>query len=149
MTENEERLAAEFDSALVLRDQGDLVAARRTLELLVEKLQPADTRLLSHSHVQIGSICGRLGDHAAREVHLRRAVEVAPRLELASLGLFHALYKLRRLDEALREMVRFLRLRDSEMYRELLCPDYEAGLDIEQRELVLEARRLLRGYRRN
>lgn len=63
---------------------------------------------------------GRLIDS---ERHFREAVTIAPTMELASLGLFNALDNLGRPVEAMREVVRFLSLRESVGYRELLSGD--------------------------
>lgn len=149
MNDNEKGVSKQFDYALRLRDAGDLAGARRALESLIEQLTPADVRLLPHSHMQIGSICRRVGDLTKCEFHFRSAVEVAPTLELASLGLFHALFDQGRLDEALQEMLRLLRLRDSELYAELLNDGFGAEFSNERQELVTEARRLLRRHRQN
>ena len=149
MTNNEERLSAEFENALKLRDAGDLYAARKAFESLVEQLLPADITLLAHSHMQLGNICDQLGDQSSREAHFRAAVEVAPERQLASLGLFHTLYEQGRIDEALQEMLRLLHLRDSDMYRELLCDGYGSRFSTEQQRLVVDARRLLKKHRQN
>lgn len=149
MTENEERLAAEFDNALKLRDAGNLSGARDALKALVEQLIPADKRLLAQTHMQLGNICDQLGDHAQQEAHFRSAVEIAPMLQLASLGLFHSLYEQGRIDDALREMLRLLRLRYSNLYADLLCDGYGSRFNVEQQSLLAEARLLLKRHRHN
>jgi tetratricopeptide (TPR) repeat protein len=149
VNENEKRLCYLFDDAMKLRDAGDLVGARRMLASLVEQLRPEDVRLLSHAHLQLGYIFKLLGDHREREAHFRVATVVTPKREIASLGLYHALYHQGRLTEALQEMVRLLRLRDSQLYSELLTPRYAEGLSAEQQELIAEGRRLLARRRRN
>jgi hypothetical protein len=149
MTENEKRLSFMFDDAMRLRDAGEFVAARHLLASLVEQLTQQDEVLLPHTHMQLGNISDMLGDHSQREAHFRAASVIAPRKELASLGLFHALWDQGRRTEALEEMVRFLRWRYSEMYAEMLSPRFEARLSAEQQALVGEARRLLARRRRN
>ena len=149
MTENEERLAAEFDNALKLRDAGNYSAARDALKVLIEQLVPSDKSLLAHAHMQLGNICDQLGDHVQREAHFRSAVEIAPMLQLASLGLFHALYEQGRIDDALQEMLRLLHLRYSNLYADLLCEGYGSRFNVEQQYLVAEARRLLKRHRQN
>jgi tetratricopeptide (TPR) repeat protein len=149
MTENEEQLSAQFDNAMKLRDEGNLSAARAALETLIKQLLPSDVKLLAHSHMQLGNICDRLREHTQREAHFRAAVEVAPTLQLASLGLFHTLYEQDRIDEALEEMLRLLRLRYSDLYAELLGEGYGSRFSIEQRNRVMEARRLLKRHRQN
>jgi len=149
MNENEKRLSYLFDDAMKLRNAGDLVAARHVLASLIEQLRPEDTGLLSHAHMQLGYVFSLLGDQREREAHFRAATVVAPKRELASLGLFHALFDQGRITEALQEMVRLLRLRFSQMYSELLSPRYGRSFNAEQQELVAEGRRLLARYRRN
>jgi tetratricopeptide (TPR) repeat protein len=60
----------------------------------------------------------RFSDAAAA---FRRFLSTSPKSELASLGLFHALWDLGREEEAVAEMHRFLEVADSKMYRLLLC----------------------------
>ncbi len=68
LTENEQLLGSEFDRALSLRNSGDLVGAREQLLLLLGKLQPADRKLLAHSHMQLGNIAQKLGLHGTAEL---------------------------------------------------------------------------------
>ena len=149
MTEDEERFSAEFDNALKLRDEGSLSAARAALESLIARVPRSSNSLLAHSHIQLGDICDQLGDHTQREAHFRSAVEIAPLLQLASLGLFHTLYERGRIDDALQEMLRLLHLRDSDLYAELLCEGYGARFTAEQQDHIMEARRLLKRHRQN
>lgn len=142
LNENEKRLSYLFDDAMTSRDAGDLVAARRMLASLIEQLGPEDVALLSHAHMQLGYVFWKLGDRRGREAHFRAATIVRPRSELASMGLFHALFWQGRITEALQEMVRLLRLRYSQMYSELLSPRYGEGLNAEQQALIAEGRRL-------
>jgi hypothetical protein len=69
-----------------------LWGAREQLLLLLGKLQAADRKLLAHSHMQLGNIAQKLGNNDARVHHFAEATKVAPRLELASLGLYHSLW---------------------------------------------------------
>ena len=50
----------------------------------------------------------------------RRAVELALKLEAASLGLFHCLWELGRQEEAAEEIRRFMSVSDSEDYRKII-----------------------------
>ena len=59
-------------------------------------------------------------DVSSSEREFRKAVELAPTLQIASLGLFHCLWDLNRRDEALAEMKRFMALADSEDYKAIL-----------------------------
>jgi hypothetical protein len=90
-----------------------------------------------------------LGDQAAREAHFCEAVAIAPKYDLASSGLFFALFAQDRLGDALRELVRYLRLKYSQLYAEMLIVGFEIGFSDEHAKLVDEARQLLAKYRRN
>ena len=142
-------LASEFDRATRLRDEGKLDEAIAVLNDLVAKLAPGERRLRAHSFMQLGYIYGRQGRDLAREAAFRAAVEIAPRMELASMGHFHALLAVNRRTEAYQELVRFVGLRDSELYRELLCDGFERDLTGELLELVTLAREHLSRHRRN
>lgn len=148
LTEHEALLAPMFDRAMELRDQGQLDDAIKLLDELVERLGPDDKHLSAHSHIQVGHIRKKQGRLNDSERHFREAVTGAPALELASLGLFHALDNLGRHVEAMAEMVRFLSLRESLGYRELLS-DAAFGEDIpdDERRLVDAARVLLARHR--
>ena len=70
------------------------------------------------------SVCGLIGEinwHQGRLANAIRwfgkATQAAPQSELASLGLFHALWEADKEDLAIREMKRFLRVSDSAEYR--------------------------------
>lgn len=156
-TENEQLLGFMFDDAMKLRDAGELVAARQRLEALVEQLQPADIRLLSRAHIQLGHICELLADPLAQEAHWRAAVKALPTYDLPSLGLFHTLYDLKRKTEAFEEMVRFMRRKHSAQYAELVIGMFDetdpavlrAKFTPEQKRLLAEARQLVTRNRRN
>lgn len=144
MTENEKIMGFMFEEAMKLRDAGDLVAARRLLTRLLEQLKPDDKVLVGNAHIQLGVFARKLGEHGEREPHFRAATIALPRSELASFGLFLALFDLGRLTEAFQEMVRFLRKRYSDLYDEMLLePKYGAEFAGEIHELIVEARRLL------
>jgi len=61
-----------------------------------------------------------IGDMAKAEDAFRRAVELNPKSELASLGLFHSLWEQQAASEAFAEMRRFLAVADSSEYKTLL-----------------------------
>lgn len=143
LNEHEQALAAQFDRGCSLRDSGDLEAAVAAFSQLIAQLRPEDTRLLPHSYMQLANCLHQLGRNVERETAFRSAVESAPRNELASVGWFHSLLALERRTDAHREMLRFLRVRDSELYRELLSEGYGEDLTDEDRELVQLSRQLL------
>ncbi len=105
---------------------------------------PADeTRLRGWSHAEMGFVLRKTGDLDRAEHHFRKAIALRPRNELASLGLFHTLAALGRWNDGLAEIVRFVKLRDSAEYRELLNDGVRRESFGRSRELVDEARALL------
>jgi predicted Zn-dependent protease len=59
----------------------------------------------------------------------RRATNLAPEMEWASLGLFHCLWNHNKLEEAFAEMQRFMVDNDSSLYKELMKTLDELGAD--------------------
>lgn len=134
---------ARFDRGCSLRDLRQLEEALSEFQLIVKEGKSSRT-LIANSWLQIGYISEMLGDEATREHANLQATQIAPRMELASIGLFHALFDQGRLVEALTEAMRFLSLRDSEAYRELLCGDgFRDDVSAEIRALADRARNLL------
>jgi tetratricopeptide (TPR) repeat protein len=131
-----------FDEAMKLRDAGAFDEAIALLERALTFLEPTDG-LLAHTHMQLGHISDKQNDHVKVERHFRLAVIAAPRNELASLGLFHALANLDRWEDAMTEMVRLVTMRDSARYRELLAEGFGSDLSPNLLRLAEEARRLL------
>jgi hypothetical protein len=131
-----------FDRALVLRDQRDFGGALALLEQLLSMLEPDHVILAAHSHTQIAHIYGYSSNHVAQEHHSRIATQLAPKFELGSLTLFFALLRLGRREEAICEMVRFVSLKDSAEYRELLANGFDSEVPHEA-ELLGQARNLL------
>ena len=142
-TDNEARLAPIFDRALARRDDEDYVAAIEMLRFLLTHLTPDDQRLLAHTHLQLGYIYRKTHELEKARHEFAAAVGVAPTLELASMCLFHAILDLGDREGAMEEMLRFLRLSDSEQYRELLSDGYGDNFPDEQRRLAEQARLLL------
>ena len=109
-------LDSQFSEALRLRDKGDLRGALVQLEELSQQYP---------SSAEVWLMLGHLQWHQAglksAITSFRRAAELAPALELASLGLFHALWEDDRRQEALAEMQRFVSLAGpSEEYGKIL-----------------------------
>jgi hypothetical protein len=48
------------------------------------------------------------------------AIELSPKLEAVSLGLFHCLWQLGKREKAMAEMIRYQSISDSEDYREII-----------------------------
>lgn len=110
-----EGLRESFDRAAKLVDVGDLAAAKSILVDLADcdSNSPAIFAVL-------GNVCWKLGELDEAVVSFRRAVELRPALEAASLGLFHSLWESGRQEEAVEEIKRFQSISDSEDYRRIV-----------------------------
>jgi predicted Zn-dependent protease len=82
---------------------------------------------LSRQHMRSAAVFGTLGraffeigDMEKAGNAFRRAVDLNPKSELASLGLFHSLWGQEAASEAFAEMRRFLSMTDSTEYKTLL-----------------------------
>jgi tetratricopeptide (TPR) repeat protein len=132
-----------FDEAIGLRDNNRYQESIEAFEALIR--EPGTQRfLVLHSHLQAGGMLRNLFMYDVAERHARRAIELAPGNELASLLLFHVLASTARMLQALEEMVRYVSRRDSKLYRDLLADGYDMSeLGSRYVELVDRARTLL------
>jgi tetratricopeptide (TPR) repeat protein len=116
-----EEAGADFDEALRLMHAGQHQESIRMFIRLLDQGSLVERRLRAWANIMIGFIkWNRLQDIQGALPYFMEAVELAPRNEKASVGLFHLLLKLGRVDDAFDEMRRFLKLRPSEMYSEYL-----------------------------
>jgi predicted Zn-dependent protease len=121
MMEIDETLDLRFQEAVRLTDEGRHREALAKFELLIA-LPGVPRSLLAATHGKIGYIHQfALGDPAAAEGWFRKSAELAPSSELASLGLFHALVRQRKVDEAFDEMRRYLARKPSAEYTRILA----------------------------
>lgn len=105
----------DFEEALRLRDAGKMVEAEAILSLL------------AHQRPEVAAVHGMLGDVLSRQgktreaaASFRRATDLSPGSELASISLFHALYELGDIGAAFEEMRRFRRRGQSAEYDQLI-----------------------------
>jgi predicted Zn-dependent protease len=112
---NYDDIKAEFERALRLRDEGNLIEAETLLSRLAEKRPD-----VAAVHGVLGHVHDRLGKLREAADSFRRATNLSPGSELASISLFHALYELRDLDAAFEEMRRFRRRGPSPEYGQLI-----------------------------
>lgn len=113
---DDEAFRKEFQRGLDLWHRGEADAAVATLSRLVAS-SPDDWRV----RLMLGGYLKMSGHRTESEAHLRRATELQPLSELASVSLFHVLWKQGRDDEAFAEMRRFLEIGESKEYRQLLA----------------------------
>ena len=111
--EDKRKIEGPFNQALILRDQGDLQGALQLLSGIAESYPFAALFGVT------GAIYRKIGDMENARRCFERAVALAPKSELASLNLFHALYKAGNKARAYSEMKRFLSLSKSEEYDRL------------------------------
>lgn len=100
-----EPLEPRFTEALRLRDEAKFAESEDILsELSSEYPQTAAVWLM------LGHVRWKREDLSAATESFRRASILAPKMELASLGLFHTLWELGRRDEAFEEARRYITL---------------------------------------
>ncbi len=104
MTEKEKnKLDSEFNSALDIWHGGDGDKAIKILKNLDTQF-PNTPSILG----MIGAIYFSLRDWKHSEYYFKRTIEISPKSELASLGLFHSLWEMKNLDKAFEEAKRFV-----------------------------------------
>jgi hypothetical protein len=146
-----------FRQACELRDQRALLEAKAKFEEALALARPDDNKLRSATNSQLAFVEDLRADEApnaedrrthqhAVAAYAAKAVELNPRAELPSLQLYIVLVHLGRIPEALREAIRFLRLRDSVEYRAMLTPRHAEDKDPAIAALAQTARDLLAGH---
>jgi predicted Zn-dependent protease len=104
-----------FESANRLRKTGDAEGAIRVLRALV-----ADFPKQAAAYLIIGDILWDEGRLPAAAAAFRVATTRFPKLEIASLGLFHTLWRQSKTDAAFAEMKRFQNISHSQDYKEIV-----------------------------
>ena len=104
-----------FSEARNLRHSGNLHAAKKTL-LELSKQDATSPAIFS----VLGDVCWEMELREEAANAFRQATRLSPKLEAASLGLFHCLWELGRREEALEEAKRFQSVSDSENYRKIV-----------------------------
>jgi tetratricopeptide (TPR) repeat protein len=108
-------LLTSFRSAVKLRDEGKLHAARDTLRICAEMDPDSAVILATLGHVYYDML-----EFEEASNLFKRAVELSPYTEAYSLGLFHSLWKLEKTAEAIEEAKRFQGHSESEDYAGIL-----------------------------
>src|SRR5262245_49562293 len=115
-----------FELAIELRNKGQFQDSINVLTKILSEY-PIDHK--THVvHSVLGGICKDLGDHKKAMENFRKATELDPNSELASLGLYVTLATLDRDDEAIHEMIRYLTSYPADLYKDTLEELLE-GLD--------------------
>jgi len=112
---SDQEVTSKFNRAQNMSKKGDLNGARAILE----ELRDNDPESSAITAVLAG-LLWRIGDLLSAEELFIRAVEIAPKSEKISLGLFHCLMDLGKEDEAFEEMKRFTNSSESPEYKRLV-----------------------------
>lgn len=109
-----------FDEAGKFMRSGQLQSAKDILEDLakLDSKSPAILSVLGHAYWKMGLL-----DQAAAT--FRSATELAPKLEAASLGLFHCLLETDKQEQALEEVRRYILISHSQTYYDIIDENYE------------------------
>jgi predicted Zn-dependent protease len=111
-----------FNRAIELRDRGIELGDSGALEeaynslLELDRARPNDFSVL----LIMGHVCWEHERLDEASLLFKRVTILAPKSELASLGLFHTLFELGKTDDAFEEMKRFISISYSEEYERLL-----------------------------
>jgi tetratricopeptide (TPR) repeat protein len=117
------RYAKKMNHAIDLAKAGNFAQALDIVSRLVEEFGEA-----ASGHGYLAWFLLELGRHKEAIQHSRQAIALAPNSENASLIHFQVLWQSGKQIEALDEMKRFLTIRPSKLYTELICqwkPDLE------------------------
>jgi predicted Zn-dependent protease len=137
------RMREAFDEALRLRDAGQVNEALSILRRLAD--QRPDLANV------VGMLAGleyQTGDYESAARNARNAVKLAPRSELASVILFHSLYRLQSVDEAFAEVERFRTIKSSDEYEKILTEmDDDTSKALQQRPFDAVLQLVLRKVR--
>ena len=112
------------DEAIGLRDRGQEAEAIALLNKVLEEHPNS-----SAAHAILGGLRWDYQDLEGARRCFAEAVRLSPKMELASLGLFHTSYKLGDKDAAFGEMRRFLSISESVEYRKLIREFKKMGED--------------------
>ena len=113
---DDEAIRNEFQRGLDLWHDDEADEAVATFSRLAA-ISPDDWRV----RLMLGGYLQMSGHLAESEPHLRRATELRPISELASVALFHVLWQRRYENEAFAEMRRFLEVGEPKEYRRFIA----------------------------
>jgi len=117
-----------FELATELRDKGEL---RDSVGVLLRILDnyPTDKGIFG-VHLVLGGVFSDLKEHEKAVDNFKKATDLNPKSEIASLGLYVTYTKLDRDEEAIGELKRYLRQFPADLYKdtlEELLADIEEG----------------------
>ena len=107
-----------FELAIELRDKGELVDSVRVFSEILSDY-PKDERTHGVYSV-LGGVHMDLGEYDKALVNFKKATELNPKSELASLGLYISLHQLDKDVDAIQELIRYLKNYPATMYKDTL-----------------------------
>jgi tetratricopeptide (TPR) repeat protein len=114
----------QIEAAKDMKSRGEHAQAISLLTTFLGDPPSRDRRIRAEVHTLLATLYSLTHDGGPEsyrvESHLRQAVNLVPRLESVSLRLFKELLRQHRDEDAMAEAVRFVELRNSTTYRDLL-----------------------------
>jgi tetratricopeptide (TPR) repeat protein len=107
-----------FELGVALRDKGDL---RDSIQVFSKILNDyPDDRIKHGTHSVLAGVHFDLKEYDEAFINFKKATELNPKSELASLGLYVTCAKLDRDEEAIGELIRFLKRYPANLYKDTL-----------------------------
>lgn len=107
-----------FELAIELRDKGELQDSINVFSKILSDY-PADKRI-HVVYIMLGGAHTDLGENDKALINFKKATELNPKSELPSLGLYVTLVKLDRDEEAIHELIRYLKSYPADLYKDTL-----------------------------
>jgi tetratricopeptide (TPR) repeat protein len=107
-----------FELAIELRNKGQLRDSINVLSKILNEY-PVDKKTYGIYSV-LGGVLADLGENEKALINFKKATELNPKSELASLGLYVTLAKLDRDEEAIHELIRYLKSYPAKLYKDTL-----------------------------
>jgi tetratricopeptide (TPR) repeat protein len=107
-----------FELAIEFRNKGQL---RDSVNVLSKILKEYPTDKRTHGiHSVLGGVYSDLGENENALISFKKATQLNPKSELASLGLYVTLAKLDMDEEAVGELIRYLKHYPADLYKDTL-----------------------------
>ena|SRR5688500_794228 len=107
-----------FELAIELRDKGDLRDSVGVFSKILHDY-PNDEKIKG-VYLVLGGVHSDLKEHGNALPNFKKATELNPKSELASLGLYSTYAKLDMDQEAIRELIRYLQQFPAKLYKDTL-----------------------------
>ena len=107
-----------FDLAIEFRNKGQLRDSVNVLSKILNEY-PANKKTYGF-HSVLGGVYSDLGENENALISFKKATQLDPKSELASLGLYVTLAKLKMDEEAIGELIRYLKVYPADLYKDTL-----------------------------